>query len=220
MIIILFGPPGAGKGTQAEILSNKLKIPRISTGDILRKNVTENTSLGMNAKSYMDKGQLVPDQLVTEMTSDRLNNEDTGNGFILDGYPRNASQAEALDQMLKESNRAVNMAIYLKAEKDIVVKRLSGRRVCKGCGKNYHTVNMPPKKENICDECGGDLYLRNDDKEETIINRLNVYLNQSTPVLDYYTKQNKLIKLNGGLGAEEVFLEIKKILAGYKVNSI
>jgi len=219
MIIILFGPPGAGKGTQAEILSSELKILNISTGDILRKNVKEDTTLGKTAKSYMDKGQLVPDQLVTDMVSDRLTKEDTNNGFILDGYPRNTSQAEALDQILNQTKRAVDIAFYLETNKDVAVKRLSGRRVCRNCGKNYHVINMPSKKENICDECGGDLYQRDDDKEETIINRLNVYLDQSTPVLDYYQKQNKLIKLNGDLDAKEVFSDIKKILDGHKVNS-
>jgi len=213
MIIILFGPPGAGKGTQAELLSQKLKIPSISTGDILRQNVKEKTELGLTAKSFMDKGQLVPDRLVIEMLTQRLRDKDTKYGFILDGYPRNVSQAETLDEILKSSGQQIDRAFYLESSKETVVDRLSGRRVCEKCGKNYHIKNMPPKKDGICDDCGGRLIQRDDDKEETIVNRLNVYLKQSTPVLDYYNKQNKLIRLNGNQDAKEVFLKIINILS-------
>jgi len=213
MIIILFGPPGAGKGTQAELLSQKLKIPSISTGDILRQNVKEKTELGLTAKSFMDKGQLVPDRLVIEMLTQRLRDKDTKYGFILDGYPRNVSQAETLDEILKSSGQQIDRAFYLESSKETVVDRLSGRRVCEKCGKNYHIKNMPPKKDGICDDCGGRLIQRDDNKEETIVNRLNVYLKQSTPVLDYYNKQNKLIRLNGNQDAKEVFLKIINILS-------
>jgi len=209
MNIILFGPPGAGKGTQAKLLSEYLKIPHISTGDILRNNVKENTDLGRKAKEYMDKGELVPDRLLIDMISDCLAKPQAKNGFILDGYPRTLAQAEALSKILKR----IDLAIYLETSKDIIVKRLSGRRVCKKCGRIYHLVNMPPKKDMVCDDCGEGLYQRVDDKEETILNRLNVYLKQSTPVLDYYKKSGKLKTLSADSDASFVFADIKKLLA-------
>ncbi|MDD5291693.1 MAG: adenylate kinase [Candidatus Omnitrophica bacterium] len=209
MNIVLFGPPGAGKGTQAKLLSEYLKIPHISTGDILRNNVKEDTDLGRKAKEYMDKGELVPDSLLIDMISDCLGKPQAKNGFILDGYPRTLAQAEALNKILKH----IDLSIYLKTSKDIIVKRLCGRRVCKKCGRNYHLVNMPPKKDMICDDCGVGLYQREDDKEQTILNRLNVYLKQSTPVLDYYKKSGKLETISADSDASYVFADIKKLLA-------
>ncbi|MBL7129898.1 MAG: adenylate kinase [Candidatus Omnitrophica bacterium] len=212
MIIILFGPPGAGKGTQAKLLSNYLNIPHVSTGDILRERVKENSSLGKKAKSYMDKGELVPDELVTDMISDRIQKPDAKEGFILDGFPRNISQAEALGKIVKDIGSDIDLAIYIETSKDVIVKRLSGRWICKKCSKIYHIVNIPPKKDMICDDCGIELYQREDDKEETILNRLNVYLKQSTPVLGYYSKEGKLKRLNGDSRLELVFDSLKDIL--------
>lgn len=209
MNIILFGPPGAGKGTQAKLMSEHYKVPHISTGDILRNNVKENTILGKKAKEYMDKGELVPDELLIDMISDSLKKPEAKNGFILDGYPRTIPQAESLSKIIKN----IDLAIYLETSKDIIVKRLSGRRVCKKCGRNYHLINMPPKKDMICDDCGAELYQREDDKEKTIINRLNVYLKQSTPVLDYYKKSGKLKTVNSDSDAAYVFNVIKGIIS-------
>jgi adenylate kinase len=217
MIVILFGPPGAGKGTQAKLLSEYLKIPHISTGDILRNHVKENSNLGKKAKSYMDKGDLVPDALVTDMIFERIQKSDAKQGFILDGYPRNISQAKVLNKIIKDAGfNDVDLAIYFKTSRDMVVKRLSGRRVCKKCGRNYHLVNMPPKKDMVCDDCAIELYQREDDKEETVLNRLDVYLKQSTPVLDYYTKQGKLKEISGDLEADFVFGSLKDTLLSLK----
>jgi len=216
MILILFGPPGAGKGTQAKMLSTYLKSEHISTGDLLRAHVKNNSELGKKAKSFMDKGELVPDELVTEMVAEYIGKTKKTKGFILDGYPRTQVQAGALDQILKKAGRAIDMAIYFDASKDIIVSRLSGRRCCKQCGRIYHIVNMPPKKDMICDECGIELYQRADDTETTILNRLSVYHKQSTPVLDYYEKKGLLKKISGDLDADEVFALLKDSLAAHK----
>lgn len=216
MNIILFGPPGAGKGTQAKLLSEALKIPHISSGDILRNNVKENTDLGKKAKAYMDKGELVPDALLIDMISDCFKKLQLDNGFILDGYPRTIVQAEALSKIIDR----IDVAINLETSKDVIVKRLCGRRVCKKCGRNYHIVNMPPKKDMLCDDCGVALYQREDDKEETIVNRLNVYLKQSTPVLDYYKKLGKLKTMGADLEASYVFSDIEKVMAQSKDDAL
>lgn len=212
MIVILFGPPGAGKGTQAKLLSSFLNVPHISTGDILRNNVKEGTSLGRQAKSYMEKGELVPDELVTDMISDYMRKPQTKKGFILDGYPRNISQAKDLNNIVKDLGSQIDLAIYFDTSKDVIVKRLSGRRVCRKCGRNYHLIHMPSKNNGICDDCGGELYQRDDDTKQTIINRLEVYLKQSTAVLDYYTKQGKLKRINGDSQADCVFKSLKDTL--------
>ncbi len=210
MRLILFGPPGAGKGTQAKLMSQKLGLPHISTGDILRSEVKNNTDLGNKAKAYMNAGQLVPDVLVTEMLKKRLEGKDVANGFILDGFPRTEAQAQALDRILKNG---IDKAIYLSTSEKVIVQRLTGRRVCPKCGHNYHIVNMPPKKDMLCDQCEVELFQRPDDNEETVKNRLRVYLEESESVLDYYRKQGKLENVSGDLDAEEVFDIISKKLA-------
>lgn len=202
MKLILFGPPGAGKGTQAKLLTEKLGLPHISTGDILRGEVKNDTDLGRQAKSYMDAGKLVPDSLVTEMVRKRMQAPDLKKGFILDGYPRTEAQARSLDAILKEG---IDKAIYLATSEAVVVRRLSGRRVCPKCGTNYHMTNMAPKKDMLCDECGVTLFQRPDDNEATVKNRLAVYLKESSAVLDYYRNQGKLEDVSGDLDCEEVF---------------
>jgi adenylate kinase len=209
MKIILFGPPGAGKGTQAKLMVEKYRLPHISTGDILRSEVKGNTDLGKEAKGYMESGKLVPDSLVTEMVKKRLSGNDLGRGFILDGFPRTEAQAKALDVML---GSAIDLAVYFATSEKIVVQRLTGRRVCPKCGTNYHVKNMPPKKENVCDTCQVDLFQRPDDNEATVRNRLAVYLKESEAVLDYYKKQGKRVDISGDLDASEVFSIISKRL--------
>lgn len=196
MKIILLGPPGAGKGTQAKQLAKRLNLPHISTGDILRKNVTQNSDLGKQAKDFMNKGLLVPDELVTKMLMERVAEADTEPGFILDGYPRNLSQAKALDDMLKEKNTGVDLVVYLDTSDPVIIQRLSGRLVCSLCGANFHIKNMPPKKDKLCDNCGGKLYQRDDDKEETIKKRLVVYEKESAPLIKYYDAQHRLYRLS------------------------
>ena len=210
MKIILFGPPGAGKGTQAKIMSEQLKLPHISTGDILRAEVKGGTPLGFEAEGYMEAGKLVPDTLVTEMIKKRLRQADTANGFILDGFPRTAPQALALDEIL---SGGVDRAIYLKTSEETVLQRLTGRRVCPECGVNYHLTNMPPKNDMLCDACEVKLFQRPDDNEATVRNRLSVYLRESHGVLDYYRRQGRLEDVSGDCDAQEVFEVIKKILA-------
>lgn len=208
MKIILLGPPGAGKGTFAVEMSKKYEIPHISTGDILRKAVKESTQIGLKARSYMDKGELVPDEIVVEMVQERMTEPDCQKGFILDGFPRTIKQAEMLEKSLEELALRIDKVIYLETEDKVIVERLTGRRTCKNCGTNYHVVNIPPQKEGICDNCGGELYQREDDNQGTILNRLAVYKKQTASLIDYYAEQSKLEKLDGGLSKEEVFKNI------------
>lgn len=209
MQLVLFGPPGAGKGTQAKFLSEFLNVPHISTGDILRENVKKGTELGMKAKSYMDKGELVPDKLLIDLIKDRLSQPDCRKGYLLDGFPRTIPQAKALDEILDDMNKGLDGVINVDVGPGELVRRLSGRRICKSCGASYHVVFNPPKVKDVCTACGGELYQREDDKEEAIKNRLNVYLKQTQPVLDYYKKKDILIDIDGEKEIDEVTADIK-----------
>lgn len=202
---VLLGPPGAGKGTQAVRLVEKYEIPHISTGDIFRKNIKEGTELGKKAQEYMNAGALVPDELVVDLVKDRLQQDDCKNGFLLDGFPRTIFQAEKLDEFLSESNLKMDIVINLKVEKEALIKRLTGRRVCKDCGASYHIVNIPPKKEGVCDICGGELIQRKDDNIETVENRINVYEKQTAPLIGYYKEAGSLVDFDGEASLDEVF---------------
>jgi len=204
MIIVLLGPPGAGKGTQAKTLAERLGLPHISTGDMLRKNVAGGTDLGKEAKSYMDKGALVPDALLTQMLTRRVGEPDAKNGFILDGYPRTIGQAEILDSMLKDAQAAIAVVIYLDASAPVIIQRLSGRLVCSSCGLNFHATNMPPKKSMTCDKCNSGLFQRPDDSVETIRKRLDVYLKETSGLIVYYDKKNLLKRVSADEASETV----------------
>ena len=214
MNIILFGPPGAGKGTQAKKLVDFNGIPQISTGDILRANVREGTELGLAAKAYMDKGELVPDQVLIGIIKNRLKEQDCCKGFILDGYPRTVPQADVLVVILKEIGKPINVVLNLEVPDEVLVDRISKRLMCK-CGASYHTVSNPPKKDNICDLCGCEVFQRSDDREEAVQNRLKVYKKQTQPLIDYYAKQGLLVTLDGTKNIDEVFEDIKAVLAKF-----
>jgi adenylate kinase len=209
MNLILLGPPGAGKGTQAIRLAKALNIPHISTGDLLRENVKKATDLGKEAKNFMERGLLVPDELVARMLSERFDSSDAKNGFILDGYPRNINQAKTLDEMLSQRKMAVDAVVYLDSSEPVIIQRLSGRLVCAKCAANFHTTNMPPKVKGVCDICGGSLYQRTDDKEETIRKRLEVYRREVASLIDYYGKNGKLHRLSAD---EDAGLVLNKII--------
>lgn len=213
MVILFLGAPGAGKGTQASLISKKLGIPHISTGDIFREAVSKGTELGKKAKEYMDRGELVPDEIVIGIVKERILQEDCKNGFVLDGFPRTVAQAEALDSVLKEMGKKIDWVFNVVVSEDEVVKRLSGRRTCKNCGAVYHIVYNPPAKDNVCDACGGELYQRDDDREETVRNRIQVYAEKTAPLIDYYKSKGVLVDINGELSVEEVTKEIEKYLA-------
>ena len=212
MKIIMLGAPGAGKGTQAKMIADEYKIPHISTGDIFRANIKNGTELGKKAKTYMDQGLLVPDELVVDLVVDRLNQDDCANGCVLDGFPRTIPQAEALDIALTAIGQSVDYAINVEVPDQNIVHRMSGRRACVNCGATYHVVYAPTKVENICDTCQGELILRDDDKPETVQKRLNVYHEQTQPLLDYYTKKNILVEVDGTVDIDDVFAAIVKIL--------
>ncbi|MBI1810851.1 MAG: adenylate kinase [Nitrospirae bacterium] len=208
MRIVLLGAPGAGKGTQAKKLIDKYGIPQISTGDILRQNVAEGTPLGKEAKSYMDKGELVPDSVVLGLVEDRLKKDDCKKGYILDGFPRNTAQAETLDKILASLGMSLTGAVSVNVPKEDLMKRLTGRRTCKGCGQMYNVYFSPSKNESVCDKCGGALFHRDDDKEETIKRRLDVYEAQTAPLIDYY-KKNGILKSVTGVGSiDEIFSKV------------
>jgi len=206
--MVLLGAPGAGKGTQAKILVKEYNLLHISTGDMLRETVKSGTELGLKIKKCMESGELVSDEIVTKSVIERMSKDDAKRGVILDGYPRTRSQAEAIDISLKKENRSLNIVVYMKVTEKVVLERLCGRRLCPKCGKIYHTVNMPPKKEGICDIDGAELIQRKDDKPETIKNRLDVYDKQTKDLIDYYAEKGILRELDGGLSAKELFDEI------------
>lgn len=209
---ILLGPPGAGKGTQAVKIVEKYGIPHISTGDIFRENIKKGTELGKKAQEYMNKGELVPDDLVIAIATARLLEDDCKNGFLLDGFPRTVYQAEKLDEFLEAHNSKIDKVVDISVGKEELMIRLTGRRVCKKCGASYHIVNIPPKKEGVCDICGGPLIQRDDDNAETAANRIEVYEEQTRPLVDYYKKEGNLVLIDGTTGLENVFADIVRAL--------
>lgn len=212
MKIIMLGAPGAGKGTQAKKIAAKYEIPHISTGDIFRANIKEGTELGKKAKTYMDQGLLVPDELVVDLVVDRVKQDDCSNGYVLDGFPRTIPQAEALDNALATMGEAMDYAINVEVPDENIVRRMSGRRACVDCGATYHIVYAPTKEENVCDNCHGELILREDDKPETVQKRLNVYHEQTQPLIDYYTGKDILVEVDGTVDIDDVFAAIVKVL--------
>lgn len=212
MKIIMLGAPGAGKGTQAKMIADKYGIPHISTGDIFRANIKEGTPLGKEAKGYMDKGQLVPDELTVRILLDRVASDDCNNGYVLDGFPRTIPQAEVLDSELTKLGDKVDFAINVDVPDENIVKRMGGRRACVTCGATYHIEHVPPKKEGICDKCGSELILRDDDKPETVQKRLSVYHEQTQPLIDYYSNKGILKTVDGTVDMMDVFAAITDIL--------
>lgn len=208
MNVILLGPPGAGKGTQAARIVEKYGVPHISTGDIFRANIKAGTELGKRAQEYMNRGELVPDELVVEIATDRLAADDCKEGFLLDGFPRTVFQAEKLDEFLASKGRKIEHVLNIEVGRDDLMARLTGRRVCKSCGASFHVVNIPPKQEGICDNCGAELVQRADDNEETASNRIEVYNRETKPLIDYYEKAGNIVNIDGGKAAEEVFAAI------------
>lgn len=212
MKIVMLGAPGAGKGTQAEKIAAEYGLPHISTGDIFRKNIKEGTDLGKEAKGYMDAGKLVPDELTVRMLLDRVSGDDCRDGYILDGFPRTIPQAEALDGELKKLGEDIDFAIDVEVPDENIVKRMSGRRACPKCGATYHLEFIPPKKEGICDECGAELTIRDDDRPETVKKRLDVYHDQTQPLIEFYEKKGVLHTVDGTADVSDVFEAIKNIL--------
>ena len=212
MNLILLGPPGAGKGTQAVKIVEKYNVPHISTGDIFRANIKNGTELGLKAKEYMDRGELVPDDLVCDIATSRLLEPDCENGFLLDGFPRTVYQAEKLDAFLAEHGKKVDKVLDIAVEKEEMMTRLLGRRVCKASGASFHVKNMPPKVEGVCDNCGGELIQRADDNEETVSNRIEVYNSQTMPLVEYYEKAGNIAHIDGAIGLENVFNSIVSAL--------
>jgi adenylate kinase len=215
MRLVLVGPPGAGKGTQAEFIAAHLSVPKISTGDILRANVAEGTQLGREAKAYMDAGNLVPDQVVINMVRGRLAEPDAEDGFLLDGFPRTVPQAQELDKMLADLGTGLDLVLELVVEEEEVVRRLSGRRTCRGCGKIWHVEFDTPAKPGVCDRCGGELFQRDDDKPETITERLRVYARDTQPLVDYYGAQGKLVGIDAIGPVEDVTQRAYDALRSY-----
>lgn len=212
MKLIMLGAPGAGKGTQAKKIAEKYQIPHISTGDIFRANIKNGTELGNKAKSYMDQGHLVPDELTCDLVVDRINQEDCKNGYVLDGFPRTIPQAEALKAALDKMGETIDYAIDVEVPDEDIVNRMGGRRACPGCGCTYHIEHNPPKVEDICDVCGAKLVLRDDDKPETVTKRLSVYHEQTKPLIDFYKKEGVLREVDGTQDLNDVFQAITEIL--------
>ncbi|MBO4749122.1 MAG: adenylate kinase [Lachnospiraceae bacterium] len=213
MKIIMLGAPGAGKGTQAKMIAEKFQIPHISTGDIFRANIKNGTELGMEAKKYMDQGQLVPDELTVKILLDRVAKDDCANGYVLDGFPRTIPQAEVLDAALTKLGDKIDFAINVDVPDENIVRRMSGRRACLSCGATYHIEHIPPKQEGICDVCGQPLVLRDDDKPETVLNRLKVYHDQTQPLIDFYGAKGVLKSVDGTMDQKAVFAAIVEILS-------
>ncbi|MCY7715976.1 adenylate kinase [Bacillus altitudinis] len=214
MNLVLMGLPGAGKGTQAERIVDDYGIPHISTGDMFRAAMKEETQLGLEAKSFIDKGELVPDEVTIGIVRERLGKNDCEQGFLLDGFPRTVAQAEALEDILKDLGRTIDYVINIKVDKDALMERLTGRRICKDCGATYHLVFNPPAKENVCDKCGGELYQRADDNAETVSTRLEVNLKQTEPLLNFYSEKGYLANINGAKHINDVYADIKDLLGG------
>jgi len=212
MRLVFLGAPGAGKGTQAEKLAGELSLPHISTGDIFRTNIKEGTALGKKVKEYTDSGRLVPDDLVVEVVADSLKKQDCREGYILDGFPRTMPQAEALDETLKRMDRKLDAAVYFAVPDEVVIERLSGRRVCPSCGANYHVVTLPSSKGSLCQKCGAKLIQRDDDRPETVKKRLDVYKKQTADLIEYYKRSMLLKEVNGDQSIDETYDELKKIL--------
>lgn len=212
MKIIMLGAPGAGKGTQAKMIAEKYAIPHVSTGDIFRANIKEGTELGKEAKKYMDQGLLVPDELTVKILLDRVAKDDCKNGYVLDGFPRTIPQAQVLDNALQELGDKIDYAIDVEVPDENIIKRMSGRRACLGCGATYHIEHIPPKKDGVCDTCGQELVLRDDDQPETVKNRLEVYHEQTQPLIDFYTEKGILKTVDGTKDMKDVFAAIVSIL--------
>ena len=216
MKIVFMGPPGAGKGTQAEKIIENYQIPHISTGDMFRKAIKDQTELGMEAKRYMDQGALVPNHVTIGIVKDRLSESDCKSGFLLDRFPRTVDQAKALDEILTSLDSKIDYVINIDVDLDILKERLTGRRICRSCGATYHMIFNPPAVAGTCDKCGGELYQRKDDNEETVGNRLDVYVSQTKPLLDYYSLAGNLVNINGQQSIDLVFAEIQDVLGGNK----
>ncbi|EAC2683064.1 adenylate kinase [Listeria monocytogenes] len=215
MKLVLMGLPGAGKGTQAEQIVEKYNIPHISTGDMFRAAMKNNTELGRKAKSFMDNGDLVPDEVTNGIVRERLSEDDAKDGFLLDGFPRTVEQAQELENILSDLGTELDAVINIDVEKDVLMKRLSGRWICRTCGKTYHEIYNPPKVPGKCDLDGGELYQRDDDKKETVEKRLNVNMKQTKPLLDFYSEKGKLHNINGEQEIKDVFVDVEKILASF-----
>lgn len=216
MNLVLMGLPGAGKGTQADKIVDKYQIPHISTGDMFRAAMNEGTELGLKAKSFMDKGELVPDEVTIGIVRERLSKTDCEQGFLLDGFPRTVPQAEALEEIMSELGKKIDYVINIDVDKDILMERLTGRRICKECGATYHLIFNPPKEPGVCDRCGGELYQRQDDNEETVQNRLDVNVKQVQPLLDFYRGKGYLKNINGQQHIDQVFSDIDALLKDLK----
>ena len=216
MNLLIMGPPGAGKGSQAAKIVSTYHIPHISTGDMFREAMKEGTPLGVEAKRYIDAGELVPDDITNGLIKERLMKPDCQDGFLLDGYPRTINQGVVLDEMLHTLNKKIDAVLNIECSEEIIVQRIAGRRICRSCGATYHIINYPPKVENVWDKCGGELYQRKDDNPDTVSHRLEVYYKQTSPLIDYYRSKGNLVTLDGNLEIDELFVDVKRVLDSLK----